>query len=53
MNGWTIERAIVLILLIFAVFLAIFLAIEVIEEVDDDGDAGLRAPAALSPDWIG
>jgi hypothetical protein len=49
MNGWTIERAIVLILLIVAVFVAIFLGLELIEEADNDGD-GLRS-AAVEQGW--
>jgi hypothetical protein len=51
MSGWTIERVIVLILLIFAVFFAIFLGLELIEEIDDDNDGdGLRS-AAVEQGW--
>jgi hypothetical protein len=47
MNGWTVERALVVIILIFGVLLCVWAFFEIVE--DNDGD-GLRS-AAVEQGW--
>ena len=50
MNGWSVERALVVIILIFGVLLAVWAFFEIVD--DDDGDDGLRS-AAVVQGWHG